>query len=87
MKKALISLAAGSGLLVKPLANGIEMKTITSNNATQSRDGMASRKRQLLKLFASMEKSAQLVLIDVAEEWAEAFSRTSSQNQMAGGVV
>jgi hypothetical protein len=63
------------------------MKTITSSSGKQSRDGMASRKRQLLKFFSSMEKSAQLVLIDVAEEWAEAFSHAPGQNQMVGGAA
>jgi hypothetical protein len=60
------------------------MKTITSNSAAQSRDGIAARKRQLLKFFATMEKSAQLVFIDVAEEWSEAFARANTQSQMAG---
>lgn len=50
-------------------------------------DNLALDQRRLLTFFRGMERSAQLVLIDVAEEWAEAFACTNSQIQVCGGAA
>jgi hypothetical protein len=85
MKKALISLPAGSGLLVKPLSNGIEMKTITTNGGMQSGEGLTQEQRQLLSYFSNMDDTSRQFILDCAASNARVFPRQRPKLRVIGG--
>ena len=78
-------LADGLGVLMKPLANGIEMKTITSNNGTQSGDGLTARQRQLLNYFDQIDDDTQIFMLKAAERYTVSFPRQRPQLKLVAG--
>lgn len=48
---------------------------------------LTPQQSQLLAYFSSMKKSTQLIMIDIAEELAEAFAATSDMGMVTGGAL
>jgi hypothetical protein len=78
-------LADGLGALMKPLSNGIKMKTITSNNDTQSNDGLSAQQRELLANFSNMSQTARDTFFAMSREFARILPRNRPQLKLVAG--